>query len=194
MTIMHCTHCGELLPDSAKFCTSCGQRVQAPFAASIQETAAQEETVTGTSAEEPPSADASMEHEAASALPSVSTTTNGSSSQTNRTYTVSTPKVSNDMAVAGFVCSLILIPVFPIGIITSLLGLILSLVGLSNSRELPERKGRGLAVAGTVISIIRIILRIVALIALLVLMVRGAGYAGKNLIDHFSDILPYTNF
>ena len=25
---MHCTHCGALLPDNAKFCTSCGEPVQ----------------------------------------------------------------------------------------------------------------------------------------------------------------------
>ena len=27
---MHCIHCGAQIPDTAKFCTACGQPVQAP--------------------------------------------------------------------------------------------------------------------------------------------------------------------
>ena len=98
------------------------------------------------------------------------------------------------MAIAGFVCSLILIPVFPIGILSSLLGLILSLVGLSKSKKLPANKGRGLAVAGTIISIIRLALRLILLVAVIALAIRSAGQAGQNLLTNWPEIMPYNNF
>lgn len=72
-------------------------------------------------------------------------------------------KKSNGMATAGFVLALITvffgwIPIA--GWITWLLGLIFSAVGLSKAKELEA--GKGLAIAGLVISLIGIVLIFVA--------------------------------
>lgn len=51
---------------------------------------------------------------------------------------------TNGMAIAGFVCSLLCWP----------LGLIFSILGMSQTSKDPSQAGRGLAIAGLVISIV----------------------------------------
>ena len=68
----------------------------------------------------------------------------------------------NGMCVAGFVCSFLI----------SIVGLILSIVGLKRVKQSGE-KGQGLAIAGIVISAVRIALAIV----LVILMILGFGVA-----------------
>ena len=188
---MHCIHCGELLPDTAKFCPSCGQRVQAAPQPTVSEP---EPTVSEPAAapqEEAPQADAQVYGAPADAPLSSPAPVQGYGPAAPG-YAAPAPVSSNDLAIAGFICSLILIPVLPIGIVSSILGLILSLVGLSKSKQLPERKGRGLAIAGTIISAIRIALRIIFVVAMIAFLVNGAGYAGQNLINNWPDVMPYT--
>ena len=56
---------------------------------------------------------------------------------------------TNGMAVAGFVCSLIVC--WP-------LGLIFSIIGMNQTKADPSQGGRGLAIAGLVISIVSAVL------------------------------------
>ena len=49
---MHCTHCGALLPESAKFCTSCGERIQVAAETPIQTSAYEESAPAAEPAEE----------------------------------------------------------------------------------------------------------------------------------------------
>jgi hypothetical protein len=70
---------------------------------------------------------------------------------------VTNNKSTNGMAIAGFVCSFFV----------QILGLIFSIVGLSQIKKTGE-SGRGLAIAGIVISAIGIFLTILAVIAAVV--------------------------
>ncbi len=193
---MHCTNCGELLPDSAKFCTSCGHRVQTVSESPIQENV----TADPEPASEP--ADAAVESPAAPVYASQGYTSANAqlppsysdpnySSQPKAAAAVAAPPASNGLAIAGFVCSLIFIPI-GIGVLTAIAGLVLSIMGLSSAKKLPENKGRGLAVAGTIISAIRIVLIIIILVAIIALMVKGIGYAGHELFTNWSEYMPYS--
>jgi hypothetical protein len=55
------------------------------------------------------------------------------------------------MAIAGFICSFLCWP----------LGLIFSILGMSQTSKDPSQGGRGLAIAGLVISIVSIVLTII---------------------------------
>ena len=61
-----------------------------------------------------------------------------------------TPK-TNGMAITGFVCSLLCWP----------LGLVFSIIGMSQTGKDPSQGGRGLAIAGLVISIVFAVITIV---------------------------------
>ncbi len=58
------------------------------------------------------------------------------------------PESSNGMAIAGFVCSFF----FP------LLGIIFSAIGLSRANKSVSKKGKGLAIAGLIISIVMVVI------------------------------------
>ncbi len=186
---MHCIHCGALLPEGAKFCTSCGLPVQAAPAAPEQPVV--EEPVQET-VEEAPQApvNASEGYTAANAQLPPSYSNPNYSSQARPTAAPA-PSTTNGLAIAGFICSLILVPV-GIGILSAIAGLILSIMGLNSAKKLPENKGHGLALAGTIISGVRIALILIGIIALLALMVRGIGHVGHELISNWSEYVPYS--
>ncbi len=186
---MHCIHCGALLPEGAKFCTSCGLPVQAAPAAPEQSVV--EEPVQET-VEEAPQApvNASEGYTAANAQLPPSYSNPNYSSQARPTAAPA-PSTTNGLAIAGFICSLILVPV-GIGILSAIAGLILSIMGLNSAKKLPENKGHGLALAGTIISGVRIALILIGIIALLALMVRGVGHVGHELISNWSEYVPYS--
>ena len=186
---MHCIHCGALLPEGAKFCTSCGLPVQAAPAAPEQPVV--EEPVQET-VEEAPQApvNASEGYTAAHAQLPPSYSNPNYSSQARPTAAPA-PSTTNGLAIAGFICSLILVPV-GIGILSAIAGLILSIMGLNSAKKLPENKGHGLALAGTIISGVRIALILIGIIALLALMVRGIGHVGHELISNWSEYVPYS--
>ena len=186
---MHCIHCGALLPEGAKFCTSCGLPVQA--APAVPEQPVVEEPVQET-VEEAPQApvNASEGYTAANAQLPPSYSNPNYSSQARPTAAPA-PSTTNGMAIAGFICSLILVPV-GIGILSAIAGLILSIMGLNSAKKLPENKGHGLALAGTIISGVRIALILIGIIALLALMVRGVGHVGHELISNWSEYVPYS--
>lgn len=58
------------------------------------------------------------------------------------------PEPANGMAIAGFVCSFFF----------QVLGIIFSAIGLSRANKSATRKGRGLAIAGLVISIVSLVI------------------------------------
>ena len=166
---MHCIHCGALLPEGAKFCTSCGLPVQAAPAAPEQPVV--EEPVQET-VEEAPQApvNASEGYTAANAQLPPSYSNPNYSSQARPTAAPA-PSTTNGLAIAG---------------------LILSIMGLNSAKKLPENKGHGLALAGTIISGVRIALILIGIIALLALMVRGVGHVGHELISNWSEYVPYS--
>lgn len=61
---------------------------------------------------------------------------------------VSAPEPANGMAIAGFVCSFFF----------QVLGIIFSAIGLNRANKSATRKGRGLAIAGLVISIASLVI------------------------------------
>ncbi len=193
---MHCTNCGELLPDSAKFCTSCGHRVQTVSESPIQENV----TADPEPASEP--ADAAVESPAAPVYASQGYTSANAqlppsysdpnySSQPKAAAAVAAPPASNGLAIAGFVCSLILFPV-GLGALAAIAGLVLSILGLNSAKTLPENKGRGLALAGAIISGIRIAILLILVFAFLALAVRGVGHVGHEIFSNWKDYIPYS--
>lgn len=73
---------------------------------------------------------------------------------------------TNGMAITGFVCSLLCWP----------LGLVFSLIGMSQTSKDPSQGGRGLAIAGLVISIVSIVLTIIFWGAIAALIGLESGY------------------
>ena len=202
MNTMHCIHCGAQLPEGAKFCTSCGRPVQAPTASPVEEPVAEERSAEYEPIEEStqeqeagetytPPVNASEGYKAANAQLPPSYSDPNYSSQAKSPYTVPSQSPANSLAIAGFVCSLIFIPI-GIGVLTAIAGLVLSIMGLSNAKKMPENKGHGLAVAGTIISAVRIVLSIVIIIALIAFMIRGAGHVGHEIISNWQNYNPYN--
>jgi|GEM_PF-1033154 len=187
---MHCVHCGTLLPEGAKFCICCGQAVQ-PLPENENEAPVEEQPASSEAEGSyvgPENASSGYKAAAAQLPPSYSNP--NYSSRPKATYAASaTP--SNGLAIAGFVCSLIFIPV-GLGTLSAIAGLILSIMGLNAAKTLPENKGRGLALAGIIISAIRIAIMLIFLFALMGLAFRGVGHVGHEIISNWSEYIPYT--
>ena len=79
----------------------------------------------------------------------------------------------NGLAIAGFICSFLV----------SLLGLILSIVGLNQIKK-QGGKGKGLAIAGIIISAAGMVIQVILVIALIV---GGASYASKAIDEAKTD-------
>ena len=194
---MHCVHCGSQLPEGAKFCTSCGRAVAPVIQSPEQEPDTVSQFVDGEHSDEASSQQHTSSDNFSDAYKAANNQLPNSysnpnySSQVKSSSASSASQTSNVLAIVGFVCSLILIPV-GIGSLCAVAGLVLSIMGLSSSRKLPENKGHGLAVAGVVISAVRIVIIFIALIALIGLMFRGAGHVGHELISNWSEYMPYS--
>ena len=193
---MHCVHCGAEIPDFAKFCTVCG-KPQTVSEQPLEEPVESEQPVSAEEGEQPVDEgyaapeNASEGYKAANAqLPPAYSNPNYSS-QAKATYTTAPGSDTNVLAIAGFVCSLIFIPV-GLGVLTAITGLVLSILGLGSAKRLPGNKGHGLALAGTIISAIRIVLILIGLVALLAFAVRGVGYGARELINSWQDYIPYS--
>ena len=184
---MHCVHCGAEIPDFAKFCTVCGKPQTAPEQPIGEPVEGEQPADEGYTAPE----NASEGYKTANAqLPPAYANPNYSS-QAKATYTASPESNTNVLAIVGFVCSLIFVPV-GLGVLTAIAGLVLSILGLGSAKKLPGNKGHGLALAGTIISAIRIALILIGLVALFALMVRGVGYGARELINSWQDYIPYS--
>ena len=181
---MHCIHCGTELPDGAKFCTSCGQPVQAAPSAPVKEPNTEDLPAACESSEEPnqessgtytPLVNASEGYKAAEAQLPPSYSNPNYSSQDKTDYSVPAESRINGLAIGGFVCSLVIFPL-GLGALCAIAGLILSILGLNTAKKLPGNKGHGLALAGTIISAVRIALLLILSVVILVLTLRGAGH------------------
>ena len=186
---MHCIHCGAEIPDYAKFCTACGKPQNVSSEAEQPNTAEPAEDAQE-NAEYTSPENASEGYKAASAQLPASYSDPNYSSQANAGSTAAVPSNTNVLAIAGFVCSLIFLPV-GVGILTAIAGFVMSIMGMSAAKKLPENKGHGLALAGTIISAIRIALIFIGLIALIALMFRGVGRVGHEIITNWQDYVPY---
>ena len=67
---------------------------------------------------------------------------------------------TNGMAITGFVCSLLCWP----------LGLVFSIIGMNQTGKDPSQGGRGLAIAGRVMSIVFAVLSVISMGAVLTLL------------------------
>ena len=131
---MFCKYCGNQLNDGAKFCASCGAKV-----------------------EENPTTKQETEQV------NLTNELNITNETTQPNLTISTKKKYSGKSIAGFVLSLVgfIVAALPCGI----LGIIFSSTSFNEIRT-KNLKGRGLAIAGLVISIIDIFGGIINLVLL----------------------------
>lgn len=169
---MHCTCCGTLLPEGANFCTNCG----APAAP------AQEPDV---NTQEKTTFEPSEGYKAAAAQlpPSYSNPNYGS------TVSASLGK-TNGFAIAGFICSLVFWPML-LSPFTAIAGLILSIIGLNKAKKTPEKNGRGLSIAGIIISALRLVLLVIVVLVFIGLFLLGVGRYGQDLFSNWAQNMPY---
>lgn len=187
---MHCIHCGAEIPDYAKFCTVCGKPVQAPAPEAEQPEAAEPTEEAQEGAEYSAPENASEGYKAANEQLPASYSNPNYSSQSTTSSAASTPSDTNVLAIAGFVCSVIFLPI-GVGILTAIAGFVMSIMGMNSAKKLPGNKGHGLALAGTIISAIRLALILIGFIALIALMFRGVGRVGHEIITNWKDYVPY---
>jgi len=150
---MFCTNCGNQLPEEAKFCPNCGSKVEPPV---------EEKTVycihCGNAISERDTICPNCN------MPTVKPT-NNIIEPTNTYYTpVTTPSRFNFLGLIGFVLSMVALFFFwlpPMGLLTSIGGLAVSIVGLALKNKYSKLKG--FAIAGLVVSIIAFIISVAIL-------------------------------
>ena len=156
---MICPKCNQTVEEGAKFCTNCGAAVED---AAKHETEQVTEPETAHAVEENPVPDTAAQ------------TPEGTPVMTPANELYEEPKKkTNGLAIAGLVCSI----VTPFNI----LSLVLSIVGLVLGIKKWNSSGKGLAIAGIIVSVISLILDLVALtfiIAVIMSLITDAGAAG----------------
>jgi len=131
---MFCSSCGTDLPEGTAFCTGCGRK-QAAVAPAPSPAAAPNPNY---APEQPP--------------------VYGQPYAPQPQYVSVERAPSNGCATAGMVLGIVGLPFFWLFAIPSIIGLILSIVGLARSGRHSSRPGLGLAIAGLVMSGIAILL------------------------------------
>ena len=156
---MICPKCNQTVEEGAKFCTNCGAALED---AVKQETEQVTEPETAHAVEENPVPETAAQ------------TPEGTPVMTPANERYEEPKKkTNGLAIAGLVCSI----VTPFNI----LSLVLSIVGLVLGIKKWNSSGKGLAIAGIIVSGISLILDSVALtfiIAVIMSLITDAGAAG----------------
>ena len=175
---MICKNCGAQITDEAKFCPMCGASQTAPaeepnepvkpelvFAEPLKEEEPEVSEYIYTETESPAEEDPVDDEEEEAAKETVNSGyVRTSPGRTEQADSPSDPPLCG-MAVAGFVLSFFFV----------ILGIIFSAVGLSQCSQ-RELRGKGLAIAGLVISIVSLFFRILVLIAVLRLGVSAFYY------------------
>lgn len=155
---MICPKCNQTVEEGAKFCTNCGAALED---AVKQETEQVTEPETAHAVEENPVPETAAQ------------TPEGTPVMTPANERYEEPKKkTNGLAIAGLVCSI----VTPFNI----LSLVLSIVGLVLGIKKWNSSGKGLAIAGIIVSGISLILDSVALtfiIAVIMSLITGSGAA-----------------
>ena len=155
---MICPKCNQTVEEGAKFCTNCGAALED---AVKQETEQVTEPETAHAVEENPVPETAAQ------------TPEGTPVMTPANELYEEPKKkTNGLAIAGLVCSI----VTPFNI----LSLVLSIVGLVLGIKKWNSSGKGLAIAGIIVSGISLILDSIALtfiIAVIMSLITGSGAA-----------------
>ena len=155
---MICPKCNQTVEEGAKFCTNCGAALED---AVKQETEQVTEPETAHAVEENPVPETAAQ------------TPEGTPVMTPANEQYEAPKKkTNGLAIAGLICSI----VTPFNI----LSLVLSIVGLVLGIKKWNSSGKGLAIAGIIVSVISLILDSVALtfiIAVIMSLITGSGAA-----------------
>ena len=155
---MICPKCNQTVEEGAKFCTNCGAALED---AVKQETEQVTEPETAHAVEENPVPETAAQ------------TPEGTPVMTPANERYEEPKKkTNGLAIAGLVCSI----VTPFNI----LSLVLSIVGLVLGIKKWNSSGKGLAIAGIIVSGISLILDSIALtfiIAVIMSLITGSGAA-----------------
>lgn len=155
---MICPKCNQTVEEGAKFCTNCGAALED---AVKQETEQVTEPETAHAVEENPVPETAAQ------------TPEGTPVMTPADELYEEPKKkTNGLAIAGLVCSI----VTPFNI----LSLVLSIVGLVLGIKKWNSSGKGLAIAGIIVSGISLILDSIALtfiIAVIMSLITGSGAA-----------------
>lgn len=145
-----CPNCGNILNDNTTMCPKCGMQItQSNMTNSMNNMNTSGSMNTINTMNTPPSSNTVNSMNNMNALGSMNTM-----NTTNTMNTMNTAPSSNgenNIAIAGFILSFI-IPI---------IGLILSIIGLKKSKE--TNNGRGLSIAGIVISTIFTIISIIAI-------------------------------
>ena len=139
-----CPNCGNILNDNTTMCPKCGMKItQSNMTNSMNNMNTSGSMNTINTMNTPPSSNTVNSMNNMNAL--------GSMNTMNTTNTAPSSNGENNIAIAGFILSFI-IPI---------IGLILSIIGLKKSKE--TNNGRGLSIAGIVISTIFTIISIIAI-------------------------------
>ena len=82
------------------------------------------------------------------------------------TYTPAPKAATNPMAITGMICGIISLPTLCCcyGIPFNILGIVFSLIGLSQLKANPQQQGKGMATAGLICSILSILLLILIML------------------------------
>lgn len=164
---MICPKCNQTVEEGAKFCTNCG--------AALEEAVKQEpEQATEQEAEQVTEQEATQTVEENPVRETAAQMPEGTPVMTPANEQYEAPKKkTNGLAIAGLICSI----VTPFNI----LALVLSIVGLVLGIKKWNSSGKGLAIAGIIVSVISLILDSVALtfiIAVIMSLITDAGAAG----------------
>ena len=143
---MNCPNCNQPIGEGAKFCTNCGTPITQQTAEVKTEEVKPEQT-TEVKAEEVKTENTAWQQTAPTMTPDMS-------------YYEEPKKTTNGFAIAGLVVSL----VTPFNIVS----LVLSILGLVFGIKKWNSSGKGMAIAGIVISVIKLIISVLTFIVTLI--------------------------
>lgn len=150
---MNCPNCNQPLEEGVKFCTNCGAKIEQPAEQPVEQSAEQ----SNVQSEETPVEKTMFEQSAPFMTPEDTAYEEGK-------------KTANGFAIAGLICSLAT-PFCVIPLVLSILGLVFGIKKWNSS-------GKGLAIAGIVISGLKLIaLPILTFVIAFILAASGEPYA-----------------
>lgn len=169
---MFCSNCGQKLDDNAVTCPNCGAETGVSPAVGAEKPAEQageprqQQAQPGT---ERPQGQQGFEQQQAY------------QPYQAQQYQPPRESESNGYAIAGLICAFF-IPI---------LGLIFSCMGLNRSKKM-NGEGKGVSIAGIVISVLAIVLIVVVVIIYVAVIVAAFNAAGQGVADKLSDSNTYA--
>lgn len=147
-----CPNCGSEVQDGASFCTSCGGKLPQ------DESLNQENSGDSIFGFEDQSTNSNPTYNNQNTYQNQTTNQNQNNAQVE-------PQKTNSMCLVGFILSFFF----------SLIGIIVSCVGLSQLKKNPNEKGKGMAIAGIVIGSVGLVFQII------VGIIRGLAIVAEQL-------------